>query len=301
MLDAEIDRSDICSFNLLNYVRTFGHYAKSRSLIFIFPWATFISVLIAANGYPDPLAAGMAVSASYLVLLAIYSYNDVVDLNVDRINAPDRPLVSGRVAKKEVIRLVWILNGSALAIATMINLYTTLIVAILILIGILYSHPKTHYKDIFPLKTLLTATGAAIASLIGGAAMDNLSLYVIYAAMVFFAFECVLASLGDIHDLRGDKAAGRRTFPIVLGLMPTIVMMMIIIMSIALTAVMVSNLLSINIIGLMMIIAICGMSAAMLRGLLRKYDNRPYVKRTRYAMRFVHVFLQFALFIGIIF
>lgn len=282
-----------------NYVTALYYYVKVRALIFIFPWATFISVLIAANGHPDPLTAAMAVGVSYLVALAAYSYNDVVDLNVDRINATNRPLVSGRVEKKEVITLVWILNGSALSMAAMINLYTALITSVLILMGVIYSHPKTNYKDVFPLKTLLTASGAALVSLMGGLAVGNLSLYVIYAALVFFAFESILAPLGDIHDVKGDRATGRRTFPIVFGLKPTIALMIMIAVSIALTTVIVSNIININSVGLVMVTITCGLAVAVLRGVLRNSDNRMYVNKSRYIMRFIHMFLQFALFIGL--
>jgi geranylgeranylglycerol-phosphate geranylgeranyltransferase len=284
----------------LNHIAVLRYYAKSRSLIYIFPWATFVSVLIASNGYPDPLTAAMAVGSSYLIMLAVYSYNDVVDLNVDRINAPNRPLVSGRVNRKELTRLIWILNGSGLALATMINLQTLAIASAVLLLGIVYSHPRTHYGDIFPLKTLLTATGAALVSLMGGLAVGNLSPYIIYAALVFFTFECVLASLGDIHDVKGDKTVGRRTFPIVIGLRSTIAMMMMICASIALTTVMISGIININNIGLMMIIAVCSIAIARLRGLFYNHDNRPYVKNTRHVMRFVHVFLQLAVFVGMI-
>ena len=283
-----------------NHIAVLWHYAKSRSLIYIFPWATFISVMIASNGYPDPLTAGMAVGAGYLIMLAVYSYNDVVDLNVDRINAPNRPLVSGRVNKKELTRLIWILNGSGLALAAMINIETLAVASALVFLGIVYSHPRTHYRDIFPLKTLLTATGAALVSLMGGLAMGNLSPYVIYAALVFFTFECVLASLGDIHDVKGDRTVGRRTFPIVIGLRSTIAIMMMICASLAMTAVAISGIINISNTGLIMIIATCGIAVAVVRGLLHNHDNRIYVKNTRHVMRLVHVFLQLALFVGII-
>lgn len=256
--------------------------------------------MIAANGNPDPLATVMAVSISYLIALAAYTYNDVEDIRVDRINATNRPLVSGKVGKKQIIRLVWILNGSALSIAALLNLYTAVIASVLILMGIVYSHPKTHCKDIFPLKTLLTASGAALVSLMGGLAVGNLSIYVIYAALVFFAFESILAPLGDIHDAKGDRAAGRRTIPIILGVTPTIAMMMMIAVSIALATVLISEVISISIIGIMMIITACSISVGLLRRVLHDYDNRRYMTKTRYSMRFVHMFLQLGLFIGIV-
>ncbi len=296
--DAEVNNLETRS-TVSSYFKVLSRYAKARSLIFIFPWATFISALIAANGYPDPLVTGMAVGASYLIMLAIYSYNDVVDLNVDRINAPNRPLVSGKVNQKDLTRLVWILNGSALALTALINLQTLAIASLLVVLGIVYSHPKTHYRDIFPLKTVLTATGAALVSLLGGSALGNFSPYVIFAALIFFAFECILAVLGDVHDLRGDRTAGRRTFPILFGLKPTIVMMMLFSASIALTTVMVSSLIHMNNIGLMVIIAASSTSIALIRGLMYNYGNRTYVQNTRYAMRFVHVLLQLGLFVGI--
>ena len=293
-------RRDHSSAVLRTYITALWHYVKVRSLIFIFPWATFISVLIATNGNPDPLTAVMTVSISYLIALAAYTYNDVGDLNVDRINGSNRPLISGRVGKKEIIRLVWILNGSALSIAMLINVSTVAIASVLILMGLVYSHPRTHYKDTFPLKTLLTASGAALVSLMGGLAVGNVSMHVMYAALVFFAFESILAPLGDIHDVKGDRASGRRTLPIVFGLTPTIVLMMLIAVSIAVTTVIVSDLMSISVIGIMMVIGACSASVVVLRGLLYNYDNRLYVKKTRYIMRFVHMFLQLGLFIGII-
>ncbi len=295
-------RSSITSLTdvFQTYVAILGYYVKARSLVFIFPWATFISLLIATNGHPNPFTAGMVVSASYLIMLAIYTYNDVVDLKVDRINAPNRPLVSGRVSKKGVIRLVSILNGTALLITSMINFYTMATASVLILLGVAYSHPKTSYKDIFPLKTLLTATGAALVSLMGGLAAGNLSPYIIYAATVFFVFESILAPLGDIHDVKGDRAAGRRTFPIVLGLRPTIVMMIMMSALIALVSVIARSLVNINSIGLMMIVAVCGVAVAILTGLLSKYDDRMYTMKIRHRMRFIHVLLQLALFIGMI-
>lgn len=286
---------------ILRHVNTFCHYAKARSLIFIFPWATFISVLIAANGFPDPITTVMIVGASYFILLAIYSYNDVVDLNVDRINDPNRPIASGRVSKKEVIRLVWILNGSALILTSMINLQTTVIASILILLGVIYSHPKTNYKDRFPLKTLITAVGAALASLMGGLAVGGFSPQVMYAALLFFLFESVLAMLGDIHDLHGDKAAGRRTFPIVAGIKATIMLMTIILTSIAITTILINELIQISIIGLLMIIILCTLGTYVFKGLFFNYNNRYYIGKTRRRMRYIHIFLQLSLFLGIIF
>src|SRR5205085_6560499 len=105
--------------------------------------------------------------------------------------------------------------------------------------------------------TVVTAAGAALLSLLGGTAASSgvgaigavsgiyandiitttttiiitnattiFSLPICYAALFFFAFFFILGPLGDIADLKGDRAGGRRTFPIVIGMKPTLMVML---------------------------------------------------------------------------
>ena len=106
---------------------------------------------------------------------------------------------------------------------------------------IAYSHPKINLKDKFSLKTVITAVGAGLSSLLGGIAVSNTSLPVIYAALLFFAFFFILGPLGDIADLKGDRTVGRQTFPIVVGLVPTVLTMLSVPMVILATTILTYN------------------------------------------------------------
>jgi len=109
---------------------------------------------------------------------------------------------------------------------------------IFIVLGISYSHPKFNLKNRFPLKTVVTATGAGLLSLLGGvAAIANesnyipsfnttvLSLTTIYLAFSYSIFYFIQSPMGDIADIKGDRAAGRKTFPLVLGMNGTLAVM----------------------------------------------------------------------------
>ncbi|MEM2855796.1 MAG: UbiA family prenyltransferase [Candidatus Nitrosocaldaceae archaeon] len=192
-------------------------YAKARWLIFNFPWATFVALMISYDGALDPTIGVLAVSSSYLILLATYTYNDAQDLEVDKVNDPNRPFASGKVTKEHIIRLTWILNIIALVMTFFINIQAFIISSILVILGIAYSHPKTSFKDRFPYKTIVTSIGAMLASFLGGFANDEIALDTLYAGIAFFIICTVLALLGDISDLKGDKANNRRTLPIIIG------------------------------------------------------------------------------------
>ena len=135
-----------------------------------------------------------------------------------------------------------------------INIYPLFISICFIAIGVAYSHPKSNLKDKFPLKTIVTAAGAACIAIIAwrncssgvgaigavsgiyandiittifvGTATTRLSLPIFYAALFFFAFFFILGPLGDIADLKGDRSVGRRTFPIVIGIRSTLLVML---------------------------------------------------------------------------
>src|SRR3712207_8119750 len=60
--------------------------------------------------------------------------------------------------------------------------------------------PYTTLFRSFLLKTVVTAAGAALLSLLGGAAVADLSLPILYTSLSFFIFYFILSPLGDIRS-----------------------------------------------------------------------------------------------------
>jgi geranylgeranylglycerol-phosphate geranylgeranyltransferase len=311
---------------LAEYLRTFVYYVKARSNVYVFAFATLISLLLGSHlSALDYSIAIRVVSASYFMALATYIYNDITDFELDKINQTNRPSVTGKATKRQLIRLVFVLNGIALLFTSSVSLYALYISVLFIALGIAYSHPKLNLKDKFPLKTVVTAAGAGLLSLLGGIAAltttidsdynNNFSSFlpIIYAALFFFAFFFILGPLGDIGDLKGDRLVGRRTFPIVLGIRSTIVFMLSIPLTIILMAVLLaycsyhdnlsiassssSGTIFINLPGIYLII---GTSISTLVFILRiskkaNANDALAIKSVRPKMRFLHIMLQISL------
>jgi geranylgeranylglycerol-phosphate geranylgeranyltransferase len=258
-----------------------------------------ISMLIASYGSLDLFVAIPVASAIYFAALATYMYNDVTDINIDKLNSYKRPLVSGKATKNEVLTLAMILNATALTLVYLTTIYATLAVLSFIILGIIYSHPKTGLKEKFPHKTITTATGGALASLVGGLAVGNMLPYVFYAGLVSFAFLFIMGPIADISDLKGDRAAGRRTFPLVVGVNKTLIIMILATIVIMASTVLLSEILRMNIIGMFTIIGLCSFVVVTLSSLMKQWHLPDAVWRTRNKMKTTHLLLQLSLLIGI--
>jgi geranylgeranylglycerol-phosphate geranylgeranyltransferase len=315
------------------YLRTFVYYVKARSNVYIFAFATLISLILGSHA--SALDYGIAirvVSASYFMALSTYIYNDITDFEVDKINKTNRPSVTGKATRRQLIRIVFVLNGIALLVTSSASLYALYISVLFITLGIAYSHPKLNLKDKFPLKTVVTAAGAGLLSLLGGTAALTTTmnsncnsnnffscfLPVMYAALFFFSFFFILGPLGDIADLKGDRAVGRRTFPIVLGIRSTTVFMLSIPLTIILMAVLLfycsyhdnlsigssssSGTISINLPGIYLIVGSCISMLVFILRISKKANANDVlaIKSMRPKMRFLHIILQISLLLTFI-
>jgi geranylgeranylglycerol-phosphate geranylgeranyltransferase len=324
-IDNYIDNDDV----ITQYLRTFVYYTKARSNVYIFAFATLISLILGFHG--NAVDYGIAVGvicASYFMALAAYIYNDITDFEVDKINKTNRPSVTGKATKRQLIIIVSILNGVALILTSFAGLNAIWISVLFITLGIAYSHRSLNLKDKFPLKTIITAAGAGLLSLLGGTAALTITnsnddgnnsfsflsmLPIVYAALFFFAFFFILGPLGDIGDLKGDRIVGRRTFPIVLGIRSTITMMLsvpLIMMLMATSAayyvysndINISNdsksgTISINILGIILIVGTCITVLAFILRINKKVNDTLTIKAMRPKMRYLHILLQVSLLV----
>ncbi|MEM2923341.1 MAG: UbiA family prenyltransferase [Candidatus Nitrosocaldus sp.] len=264
--------------------------------MYIFVASALLSLIIASKGIVEPILAIKLAVGTYLISLATYAYNDVTDTMADRINKVNRALVRGKANDKVVKRLSIALFSIGMILLLHINLYTAIIALICTVLAIAYSHPRTNLKDMFPYKTLINAAGAGFAALIGGFAVDDLNVNIIILAVISFLFLFILAPLGDIQDYEGDKAAGKRTFPVVLGVNATIAMMLPIPLIVTLLL-----LTSMNI-G-MLSIAVTSIanttSTTVILLLYKRWRDKTFVKMSRHILRLMYVMNQISILLSI--
>jgi geranylgeranylglycerol-phosphate geranylgeranyltransferase len=281
------------------FLRTFIDYVKSRTApIYCFPFATLITVILGSGANFNPYVIASIVTASYWLGLATYVYNDLTDFEVDKINKTNRASVTGKATKNQLIIIICMMFSIGLCLTASINFYTFGVSVIFTLLGIFYSHPKFKLKDKFALKTIITAAGAGLLSLMGGMAVLNTSLSIIYTTFSFSAFYFILSPLGDIADINGDRAVGRRTFPIVLGMKPTLLIMLSVPVMVIILMSLSYDVLDLNMLGE---IAIITTSIAIIAAILKIRKNLNDVlaiKSVRPKMRYLNVVMQISMLLA---
>lgn len=180
---------------------------------------------------------------SLLIAVGMYILNDLVDADLDKANGKKRPIPSGLVSKRQAWIFILMTNGTALALAlASLNVVTMIIVAPMLAIGIMYSAPKIALMNRFIIKTMSISIFYVLCALLGitsgyGAdlAFGN-PIMPIHAMTMLGIMIFISSTLNDLGDVEGDRAAGRRTIPIVLGGKNTIRVMMSLAASMAITS-----------------------------------------------------------------
>lgn len=163
--------------------------------------------------------------------------NQVYDLEIDRLNKPNRPLVTGALSLKEVWGFTWIFYALALIPTWLVVPYpyetwgeklrapiaehqTFFIYLAGLLFTFIYSAPQlgrtktkgmlANYTIAIPRGILLKVAGWAMVASVGYAEPW-------FMGSIFGLFLIGAASTKDFADIAGDRAGGCKTLPIVHG------------------------------------------------------------------------------------
>lgn len=275
--------------------------------------------------------------STLLIITGMYVLNDLFDADLDRINGKtNRPIPSGKVSKGHALLFVIMTNVIGLSVPVFSNNQLGIVLAsVIALIGILYSLPKVSLKDRYIIKTCAIGIAMASSLLLGASNylngdsgtdignafrwtsghMEGLMLYPIYAAIMLFMMVFVTSPLNDLGDIRGDREAGRRTIPIVIGKVNTVRLSLLITIGIAFSSWMLyANLISYgesdgsglhdNIIAIPIALplAVSGTSFLIifhLLNVLKQMEDQNYIRESvsKKSMP-LHLLLQFSLVIG---
>ena len=172
--------------------------------------------------------------ASLLVTAGTYILNDLVDADLDKANGKKRPIPSGLVSKKQALSFVALTFGSAILLTSItFSLISLVIISLMVGIGIMYSFPKIALMKRFVIKTASIAIFYILCALLGMTSVYNLDLalespmQVVIVLLTLAIMVFISSTLNDMGDFDGDKSAGRRTIPIVIGKEKTIRLMTI--------------------------------------------------------------------------
>lgn len=167
---------------------------------------------------PRPsLSLAVAMTGWLMLTIAVYLLNGVSDVAGDRMNGSRRPLASGLVnlATARAAAAACALTGVATCY-TYSDAMGALSLAMLTL-GLGYSYGP-QWKTGRLSASLVIGTGAALTHLAGAAAAGIQSWRLIAFIVALSAWIAVASASKDFSDVIGDRAAGRCTAPVELGL-----------------------------------------------------------------------------------
>ena len=156
-----------------------------------------------------------AVSAS-LIGGAANSLNDVYDVATDRVNRPERPLAGGRVSLRQA-RMLWAAATALGIILAFLVSFVHVFIAVAAAAALFAYNAKVQR---IPMAGNVVVSALVAATLLYG----SLAVSVVSPAWIGAAF-ALLTTLAreiikDIQDMRGDRAAGVRTLPLMIGTRP---------------------------------------------------------------------------------
>jgi len=180
-----------------------------------------ISVFIGAflTGSLEPVFPLIAACISGLLLTsAANTINDYYDVESDRINKPNRPIPSGKIAKSSARKIALILYVSGIAGGALVNQTALIIATVVSLLSYVYS---ARLKRTSFWGNLLVGLLTSSAFIYGGVAVGRVTESLIPAIFSFF-FHFGREVLKDIEDMEGDSNSGLKTFPLKYGIEPAL-------------------------------------------------------------------------------
>ena len=178
----------------------------------------------------------LLVLSTVMIAAAGYIINDYFDINIDKINKPERLVIGKGIKRRVAIGAHTLINF----LAIIIGLYISILVGSwkLVFIHLFWTAGlwfySTHFKRQFLIGNSIIALFVALVPLVVGvydllpvyrfywgiAPVNNLNTIWIYIGGIsFFAFITTLLReiIKDIEDVDGDAKYGCKTIPIVIG------------------------------------------------------------------------------------
>ncbi|MFA5833515.1 MAG: geranylgeranylglycerol-phosphate geranylgeranyltransferase [Bacteroidota bacterium] len=140
--------------------------------------------------------------------------NDILDVDIDRINKPERPIPSGAVSKYDALMFYGGLTGAGMIMTAYTTRPAFIIAFVAVPTIVLYSKV---FKGTPLIGNLIVGGLTGLTFIFGGAAVGNMRQAVIPAVFAFL-INVGREIIKDMEDVEGDAKNGATTFPVLYGM-----------------------------------------------------------------------------------
>jgi len=196
---------------------------KAKAVVQIFrpelPFAAGVCVLlgelVALGEFPPLSKAALGFFSVFFISGSALVLNDYFDLEVDRVNMPQRPVPSGLISPNEALVLTGVAIAAGLAASLLIGIAAFIFCAFACAVGVLYNW---RFKEAGLVGNLMVAFSVSFTFLFGGVAVGkpwNGTVWC-FAAMAFL-IDLGEEIAGDAMDMDGDRKRDSRSIALKLG------------------------------------------------------------------------------------
>lgn len=164
---------------------------------------------------PTPLEFALGFLAGFFISGAIMMSNDYFDLEVDKINHPNRPLPSGKITTRELVALSCLFSIAGFLSSYVLGFSVLFIAIFLWVVGFLYNW---KFKEVGLAGNLMVSLAVAMTFIFGGVSVSNgFSGVVWFFGACAFIFDLGEEIAGGAMDVEGDRLRSARTVAILKG------------------------------------------------------------------------------------
>src|SRR3989454_8248793 len=176
--------------------------------------AVLVAETIGLGSLPSLVDAVLGFLTAFLLLAGTMVFNDIQDVQVDRVNSPDRPIPSGKVTIRQAYALSIVFSGLALISSLVLGILTFLTALAALALMAYYN---TRGKKTGLLGNAVVSFNVALPLFFGGFSVNILRPLILMFFLLAFLANMAREIAKGIADIVGDSAKGVRTVAVVMG------------------------------------------------------------------------------------
>ncbi|NYT02185.1 MAG: UbiA family prenyltransferase [Methanosarcinales archaeon] len=171
--------------------------------------------IIASKSLPSISVGLMGFFIGFFISGAAMITNDYFDLEVDRINRPDRPFPSGRISSLELAFLAGLFSVAGFSAAAFLGPVVFVIAIVMWIVSNLYNW---RFKETGLFGNMMVGLCLSMLFISGGAAVDKLANGMVWTfAALVFVFDLGEEIANGAMDMEGDEKRSVRSIARIYG------------------------------------------------------------------------------------
>ncbi|PIN98455.1 MAG: hypothetical protein COT90_04260 [Candidatus Diapherotrites archaeon CG10_big_fil_rev_8_21_14_0_10_31_34] len=175
-----------------------------------------LSIYLVINAKFPSLEIVPIMVSMMLAILGFNTFNQISDIELDKIDKPLRPLISKKVTIKEATLLTVVFFSASLLIGAFINLIFFTLMLSFFLIAFAYCYKPIYLKRYFWASSVVGAIVYGIIPFVSIATISSKPFNIIFL-LFFTSLAAIISNTKDFEDTLGEKKFGIKSIPLIFG------------------------------------------------------------------------------------